>query len=298
MVNGSASEEISITVIPDIPKDAPDKVTIESIDLLTQSELVKLIDLIPLADAIGVEGRFTGQEDIVLTSETSTNERIKYAVTAATNFHASQEFCKRIRNNPSQIFPGNERVGETEPFPWSTLVFLASRWEIPLTLIKMGSDPKSGHYTLALKNPEKIDGKWEVLIYDPLARGERKHILPDDWETNSASESTVLRNEIWGVDPSNYDLSVWGDNISDEDRALIESKRGKFQPYNDDYNCGLLCLFAAAIRMGIKGKADSLFNVVGRKQIMIDTATYDGDGMIPDSGVEILTAAQLGVRIN
>ncbi len=204
------------------------------------------------------------------------------------NKATSDEFCNRVRANLPSVLNS-----EVEPYKEINQRFLYSvseRWKLPLMIVKLGDDPLTGHYTLALKNPEqKDDGSWHVLIADPTRPGERWHDLPNNW--SELGSQSVIINEAYQNNKDSYDLTFPGDLQTAENIKLLESKSDRLQ--FDAYNCGLYCLFIAAVRTALKGDQFSGFNMLGIPQIEEDTKIVKNGQPLP--GIEILTRSQLGI---
>ena len=213
----------------------------------------------------------------------------KFLIDAETNKYAADEFCKRIRQNLPDLTPSNLRFGPEQELDQSILMYLSERWHLPLIIIKLGQNDETGHFTLALNRPEQTeDGNWRVLISDPTRPGERWHDLPNNWQTSNNAGSAVLTNMIAGIDKP-YDLTVPGDLQTAANIKLIEAKSQRFQL--DAYNCGLYCLFAAAVRMGLKADQLNEFNMFGVLQIEEDTKIIEDNKSI--SGIEIKTRSEI-----
>ena len=200
-------------------------------------------------------------------------------------------FCARVRANLSTLAPEKHVYAPDEELNQSVLYYLSERWHLPLILIKLGASLETGHYALALRRPEQTqDGHWKVLIADPTRPGERWHDLPDDWQTSYTSGSAVIMNEAVGAN-NTYDLTFPGDLQTAENIELLEAKSQRFQI--DAYNCGLYCLFIAAVRTGLKGDQLNAFNMLGIPQIQEDTRITENGQPLP--GIEIRTKSELGL---
>lgn len=214
---------------------------------------------------------------------------IRSEVSAEENIHAAQIFAHNVRNRmgydvEDPIYTGrssseyreNCYLNETE------ITQLAQRWQVPASFLHLTD---ANHWNLILKAPERTpDGTWRVLVYDPFINGERYRNLPNGFTPDIASRADRLASHAFSdygiycnelaleqlVD-GEYDLSVYGDEEIAEDPEVMEAKQTEVQRY-EAYNCGLHCVFAAALREAMKEPDKNYrFRIAGRDLLDKDT---------------------------
>lgn len=190
-------------------------------------------------------------------------------VSAENNRSAANDFCQRVRQNIDNILPSHHQVAEASDMNYVDLWNLANRWGIPLKIVRLGDPATGGHYTLGLKDPEQLpNGGNRILVYDPLS--DLPRYVNFDGTGNGVQ---VYDNELVGIETP-YDLSLEGDEEIAQNYDLVEAKTGRIQ--FDGYNCGLMCIFMAAIRKGVEPGYNT-FKEIGRDLLEKDTRIFDSD---------------------
>lgn len=198
------------------------------------------------------------------------------------NQMAAEVFAKAIRGNYSVLIPyaNHDYSDPHEWFDLADLDKLIDRWALPAVIFH---NPHRAHYMLALSMPEMVDGRWQVLVYDPLTdrpanqSGRTEYYYPlDNWDPNDQNRSLsdqLTENSLncnpltyRVIEAGQYDLRLHGDE--EAARAVGGAKRVRTQ-FNDS-DCGPLTIFAAAIRTAYK-EGDNDFKSTGREILLRDT---------------------------
>jgi hypothetical protein len=165
------------------------------------------------------------------------------------------------------------------------MIELADRWCVPVLFYRLNAN----HWILALKAPElDSQGKWRVLTYDPMKGSEIYTDLPLGFKIPTLRSPTREQNIYEFSDygfycnqrahsqllTETYNFSIAGDDAIASNTEVRDAKQTKVQ-ISDAVNCGLYCLFAAAIREGMKkSPANSSFRERGRAQLQHDSHLY------------------------
>lgn len=202
-------------------------------------------------------------------------ERLKsIGVSLEHNVRRAQEFCDTIRQHMSEWgIPNPNQTGIDELieqykngrwFGATELGELADRWMMPLMLFRLNGD----HWVVILKPPQPHNGEWQALVYDPL-QGERYISIPE-WGQHTdypLAVPGVIMNKL-GFDEykaGTYDLTL------DMDDKLAKARAAKTDQFQfNGRDCGLLCLYAMALREGMK-RGNTAFKAFGIPQLQRDT---------------------------
>lgn len=210
----------------------------------------------------------------------------RFNITAEMNLVSSNSFVTNLRKNTPGIMreeydsdPTNPSYENREEYSGSDLPRIADRWMLPALFFLKG-----GHWVLALKEPERHESGWRVLVYDPLVDHEGWMGL-ENW-TPDYSDATKLwqygaytgQEGILALQRGTYNLSLQGDQELADNRELYEAKQRRIQ--RNSWDCGPLSLFAAALREGIK-EGPNAFKFIGEDKLQKDT------------GVKILTREEI-----
>lgn len=224
---------------------------------------------------------------ITIEPPSETGEAISaFYVSEATNQESARDFVASLRGGTPDILgeaAARENYRGGVEYGSLDLIKLANRWLLPVLLLRRGEGPRFGHWVLGLKEPEKHQGKWRILVYDPLRNGEDYQELKE-WRGVEDDESLrvnqiFFNKEAWDdLREGRYNLSVIGDAETAARPELQAAKQARFQ-FNA-IDCGPLCLYAAALRQGVKEGSNS-FKFLGRERLHNDT------------GLEIKTRAEL-----
>jgi len=272
----------------EVNKDT-DLIVISEQYLKTPAELERMIVIITNdADKAGPDGVINLSDIGQIMSRYSPEASMKVIFSAATNLRTGEAFCYRLRRNLDQIISAGTSPGETGEFNFSDLILLSEKWGIPLYGVRLGEDPnRFGHFCLALKNPVQENGTWKVLIYDPMANGERWLDLPNNWQQTHLAGASLWKNGFWSS--SSQDLSIDGELEFANNFEIIKAKLARFQ--HDAYNCGPLILYAAALRAAFQ-PGDNGFKQWGRFALEEATRITDTDGILLP-GIKIYTREEI-----
>lgn len=211
----------------------------------------------------------------------------RFHITAEMNLASSRTFVSNLRENTPGIMreeynsdPTNPSYTNREEYSGADLPRIADRWMLPALFFWKGGT----HWVLALRGPKRHESGWRVLIYDPLIDHEDWMRL-DSWTTDYSDPTELWhhgcytgREGLQALQQGTYNLSLNGDQELADNRELYEAKMARTQ-FNS-WDCGLLSLFAAALREGVK-KGPSGFKFLGR------------DKLERDVGVKILTREEI-----
>jgi len=205
-------------------------------------------------------------------------EQADYAATvfvsAELNQSATASYVSELRRvTPSLIKPYHTQYTNGEWYQIQDLTQLADRWQLPVLIIWKGGV----HYVLALREPEFINNQWRVLIYDPYKNYEEWLNLKE-WDTNYSDpkNSISLFASRLGQEQlraHSYNLSLQGDNELANRAQIYEAKQTYLQPRFNVEDCGPICLFAAALRQGIKPGWNE-FKFAGKEALERDTLVH------------------------
>ncbi|MBI2330137.1 hypothetical protein HYU94_02000 [Candidatus Daviesbacteria bacterium] len=214
-----------------------------------------------------------------VTADTSVIDAIKLGepdlavsrhVSAALNQKSAGIFALNLRRITASIVTHpQESYQPPEYYSQEDLIELADRWQLPLLVFRKNAN----HWLLALKPPEEYNEGTRVLAYDPLKNQEVWY--PLNGRVDSADPIDLMRHfgyvnkqGIEELKDGSYNLSLLGDTELADHSGVFLAKQAKFQ-FNA-YDCGPLCLFAAALREGIKPGWNA-FKFAGREQLEKDT---------------------------
>lgn len=225
-------------------------------------------------------GQQSSREEITIDLEMTS----KIYVSEGTNQTSAMEFVRSLRGITEELL-GENSSGRSyvhnEDYAALDLLNLAHRWSLPVVLLRRGEDVKFGHWVLGLAQPQRFNDSWRILVYDPLRNGEDWQELRD-WR-GFEDEGSLSVNQIFASEhgwqalrKNSYNLSLRGDSeLADQ---IVKAKEARFQ-FNV-VDCGPLCLYAAALRQGVKPDQNE-FKVSGREKLESDT------------GLKVLTREEL-----
>lgn len=201
---------------------------------------------------------------------------------AEMNQMAAENFVNGLRDNYRTLLPDaqHDYSNPTVWFEISDLNKLLDRWALPAVIVR---DPKRSHYMLALSMPEIVEGRWQVLVYNPLTdhpsnqSGRTEYYYPlYNWNPNDKSRSLsyqLTENGLFCnnltyqvIEADKYDLRLYGDKESA--KSMSEAKRVRTQFTASD--CGPLSIFAAAVRTAYR-EGRNAFKDSGRDTLLSDT---------------------------
>lgn len=232
-----------------------------------------------------VEGQIRIKDSGLPIEEPSVRSHI--ALTAETNLAASKIFVDNLRRKTPEIMrqrfnsePTHPSYTNNEEYSGPDLSRIADSWMLPALLLLKGGR----HWVLALKEPEREASGWRALIYDPLI-GHEDWMRLENWITDYSDPDNIIRcggytgaEGLRALQRGTYNLSLEGDRELADQADLLTAKQARTQ-FNS-WDCGPLCLFAAALREGVK-TGQNEFKFIGR------------DILLRDTGVRILTREEI-----
>lgn len=276
---GGLGEKIKIG--NDLPKaDVPDQ---DLNALITQTiDLLNNVIINPKIDPQQKDRDFREVMDEIKSSALSTERKVRFS--AEVNQLKAKEFAQAVRTKHRELIvnPTHDLSRLGEWFNGGDLSYLMKRWFINAAILQ---DASRHHFLLALTPPQKEANRWKVLVYDPLTgqngQTEYFYYLPGDWDANTADPFKMqIENNFSNMMPETwesfkngtYDLRLYGD------QEITAAKNSRTQFNGSD--CGILCLFGAAIRLAYK-KGWNEFKFTGR------------DLLDKDTGVKIFTREEI-----
>ncbi|MEI6690561.1 MAG: hypothetical protein WCL07_02310 [bacterium] len=213
-----------------------------------------------------------------------------YVDLAQRNVDAAQFFFRNFRSNAlgmikrnrgdmaEPAYTTNEGILSGEGMNMTDIVDMVADWGLPLAIRQR---QEAWHYVLVLDKPIQTEGKWRVLVYDPMLGNESWDDLPDEYgiitdpdnpgSFHTATVGIFTNQEGWKRWKNNnyeYDirgdeeLASWGPNIPRAKRTAVQMR---------GYDCGIACIYMALLRAGAKGNVNAINSMGNRAQIYKDT---------------------------
>lgn len=197
------------------------------------------------------------------------------------NQFAAGVFVSAVRANYKTLIgeTGRDYSNPAVLFNSIDLMKLCDRWGLPALIVYNSARV---HFMLALNMPEMIDGRWQVLVYDPLndQSGRTEYYYPldprDNWDPKDTSRPLRYQLTQNGLNYNNltvdvisaeeYDLRLYGD----EEAAIAVSEAKRVRTQFNASDCGPLSVFAAAIRTAYR-EGNNAFKSIGRETLEADT---------------------------